>query len=156
MNLFDNLLGKVEEANQLIREKKKTKGFIDNASEEKLHKAQTEGRDRKKYYIGNLNTWKNSNSSKPSLQVMESLNRMRKYINTYSMVMNVLFRKLNMSPVSNRYVSCWFCSSPAVLCFVLNIKFGTHIYHQIFLDGHWQYIVIQYSFLASDSSCSIV
>lgn len=100
MVLFENLLSKVEEANQRLGGMKKTKSYVDNAGEAKLHKALADGRERRKYYYGNLNTWRNSGSAAPSQQVIESINRMRKYINTYSMELNGLFLKLGLAPVS--------------------------------------------------------
>lgn len=99
VEIFLDFCVKLEDGQKCIKAHRSHK--ITGSEEEDLDKAVKEGRLVRKDYAGNLNSFKNksSNGSKP-LQVVESINRMRKHINKHARDMNKVLVKLDMEPVS--------------------------------------------------------
>ena len=96
MVIFDNLVDQLIEAEGRINSRE-MKNVLKQGDENKILTAVKEGRTIRKDYAGFLNTERNM--KKPYKPVGETVNRMRKYINTHSRHMNKIFPRMGLSQV---------------------------------------------------------
>lgn len=97
VDIFNNMLRKMVQAQDLIKEGKKKLTYDEENTIDRLVK---EGRDISRFYTGNLSSMLNSVSKKATKAYTDSVNRIRKFINRNSADVNPTLVKLTIDPVS--------------------------------------------------------